>query len=44
MEMSANTYPTTHLWLPKISTTGWHGGWSHQSHTEQPTPSQQWTH
>jgi hypothetical protein len=44
MEISAHTNPTTHLWLPNIGTTRWHCGWSHQSHTEKPTPSQKWTH
>jgi hypothetical protein len=39
MEMSAHTNPTTHLWLPNIGTTCWHGSWSNQSHTEKPTPS-----
>jgi hypothetical protein len=42
--MSTYTNPTTHLWLPNVGTTSWHGGWSHQSHPEKPTPSQQWTH
>jgi hypothetical protein len=44
MKMSTHTNPPTNVWLPKICTTGWHGGWSHQSYTKKPTPSQQWTH
>jgi hypothetical protein len=44
MEMTNNTHATTHYWLAQIGTTGRHGGWGHQRHSEQPTPSQQWTH
>jgi hypothetical protein len=44
MQMTTNTDATSHLRLPKICTTGWHGGWGHQGHAEQPTPSQHRAH
>jgi hypothetical protein len=34
MEMSANSNPTTNMWLPKIRTASRHGSWRHQGHTQ----------
>jgi hypothetical protein len=34
MQMATNTNATTHLRLPNIGTTSWHGGWCHQGHSQ----------